>query len=176
MSIPRNPEQYAKEPIAKMSSLKTGQKAPDFKAPDESGKQISLKDLMGKKGLVLYFYPKDQTPGCTTEACDFRDNFARLKKEGYNVVGISKDSVKSHQKFIEKQELNFTLISDEDGAICESYGVWQLKKFMGREFMGIVRTTFLVGTDSKIQKIYPKVSVKGHVDEILSDIKVLAKK
>lgn len=159
-----------------MSDLKPGQKAPSFNAPDESGAKRNLKDLLGKKGLVLYFYPKDQTPGCTTEACDFRDNFARLKKEGYNVVGVSKDSVKSHLKFIEKQTLNFTLISDEDGSICESYGVWQLKKFMGREFMGIVRTTFLVGADLKILKIYPKVSVKGHVDEILGDIKALGSK
>ncbi|TGJ99020.1 thioredoxin-dependent thiol peroxidase [Leptospira langatensis] len=159
-----------------MSNLKAGAKAPSFTGVNEEGKKVSLKDLAGKKGLVLYFYPKDQTPGCTTEACDFRDNFARLKKEGYNVVGVSKDSIKSHQKFIEKQELNFTLLADEDGSICEAYGVWQLKKFMGREFMGIVRTTFLIGTDLKIQKVYPKVSVKGHVDEILADIKALDKK
>ncbi|MEI7012471.1 thioredoxin-dependent thiol peroxidase [Leptospira licerasiae] len=159
-----------------MSTLKAGSKAPSFTALNQDGEKVSLKDLAGKKGLVLYFYPKDQTPGCTTEACDFRDNFARLKKEGYNVVGVSKDSVKSHQKFIEKQELNFTLLSDEDGSICEAFGVWQLKKFMGREFMGILRTTFLIGTDLKILKVYPKVSVKGHVDEILGDIKALGKK
>ncbi|TGK04697.1 thioredoxin-dependent thiol peroxidase [Leptospira selangorensis] len=159
-----------------MSTLKAGSKAPSFTTLNQDGEKVSLKDLAGKNGLVLYFYPKDQTPGCTTEACDFRDNFARLKKEGYNVVGVSKDSVKSHQKFIEKQELNFTLLSDEDGSICEAYGVWQLKKFMGREFMGILRTTFLIGTDLKILKVYPKVSVKGHVDEILGDIKALGKK
>ncbi|TGL64875.1 thioredoxin-dependent thiol peroxidase [Leptospira sarikeiensis] len=159
-----------------MSTLKAGSKAPSFTTQNQDGEKVSLKDLVGKKGLVLYFYPKDQTPGCTTEACDFRDNFARLKKEGFNVVGVSKDSVKSHQKFIEKQELNFTLLSDEDGSICEAYGVWQLKKFMGREFMGILRTTFLIGTDLKILKVYPKVSVKGHVDEILGDIKALDKK
>ncbi|PJZ75446.1 thioredoxin-dependent thiol peroxidase [Leptospira neocaledonica] len=159
-----------------MSTLKAGAKAPSFTTLNQDGEKVSLKDLAGKKGLVLYFYPKDQTPGCTTEACDFRDNFARLKKEGYNVVGVSKDTVKSHQKFIEKQELNFTLLSDEDGSICEAYGVWQLKKFMGREFMGILRTTFLIGADLKILKVYPKVSVKGHVDEILGDIKALGKK
>ncbi len=159
-----------------MSNLKAGVKAPNFTGIDQDGQKVSFKDLVGKKGLVLYFYPKDQTPGCTTEACDFRDNFARIKKEGYNVVGVSKDSIVSHQKFIKKQELNFTLISDEDGSICEAYGVWQLKKFMGREFMGIVRSTFLIGTDLKIIKAYPKVSVKGHVDEILTDIKVLEKK
>ncbi|EPG73307.1 redoxin [Leptospira fainei serovar Hurstbridge str. BUT 6] len=159
-----------------MSELKVGAKAPSFTGINQSGEKIELKNLLGKKGLVLYFYPKDQTPGCTTEACDFRDNFARLKKEGFNVVGVSKDSIKSHQKFIEKQELNFTLISDEDGSICEKYGVWQLKKFMGREFMGIIRTTLLIGPDLKILKIYPKVSVKGHVDEILADIKALEKK
>ncbi|EQA36559.1 redoxin [Leptospira inadai serovar Lyme str. 10] len=159
-----------------MSELKAGAKAPSFTGTNQSGEKVELKNLLGKKGLVLYFYPKDQTPGCTAEACDFRDNFARLKKEGFNVVGVSKDSIKSHQKFIEKQELNFTLIADEDGSICEKYGVWQLKKFMGREFMGIIRTTLLIGPDLKILKIYPKVSVKGHVDEILADIKALEKK
>ncbi|EQA43833.1 redoxin [Leptospira broomii serovar Hurstbridge str. 5399] len=159
-----------------MSELKAGAKAPSFTGTNQSGEKVELKNLLGKKGTILYFYPKDQTPGCTTEACDFRDNFARLKKEGFNVVGVSKDSIKSHQKFIEKQELNFTLISDEDGSICEKYGVWQLKKFMGREFMGIIRTTLLIGPDLKILKIYPKVSVKGHVDEILADIKALEKK
>ncbi|EMJ90484.1 thioredoxin-dependent thiol peroxidase [Leptospira alstonii] len=159
-----------------MNELKVGGQAPSFTALNEKGEKVKLTDLTGQKGTVLYFYPKDQTPGCTTEACDFRDNFSKIKKTGFNVVGVSKDSVKSHQKFIEKQELNFTLISDEDGKICEDYGVWQMKKFMGREFMGIVRSTFLIGADGKILKIYPKVSVKGHVDEILSDIKTLEKK
>lgn len=159
-----------------MNELKEGGKAPAFTGTDESGQKKDLKNLMGEKGLVLYFYPRDLTPGCTTEACDFRDNFSRIKKQGFQVVGVSKDSIKSHQKFIEKQELNFTLISDEDGSICEKYGVWQLKKFMGRESMGIVRTTFLIGPDLKILKIYPKVSVKGHVDQILADIKALEKK
>ncbi|PJZ68616.1 thioredoxin-dependent thiol peroxidase [Leptospira perolatii] len=159
-----------------MSDIKVGSKAPSFNSVDDKGNKVSLKDLLGKKGLVLYFYPKDQTPGCTTEACDYRDNFSRFKKEGYNVVGVSRDSINSHQKFIQKQDLNFTLISDEDGSICEKYGVWQLKKFMGREFMGIIRSTFLIGGDLKLLKVYPKVSVKGHVDEVLADIKSLEKK
>ncbi|XDD51309.1 thioredoxin-dependent thiol peroxidase [Leptospira sp. WS92.C1] len=158
-----------------MSELKLGSKAPNFTGLNEKGEKVKLSDLAGSKGTVLYFYPKDQTPGCTTEACDFRDNFSRIKKTGFNVVGVSKDSVKSHQKFIEKQSLNFTLISDEDGKICEAYDVWQLKKFMGREFMGIVRSTFLIDSSGKLLKTYPKVSVKGHVDEILSDIKALEK-
>ncbi|MBM9500773.1 thioredoxin-dependent thiol peroxidase [Leptospira sp. 201903071] len=159
-----------------MTKLKAGSKAPNFTGFNEKGEKVKLSDLTGPKGTVLYFYPKDQTPGCTTEACDFRDNFSRIKKTGFNVVGVSKDTVKSHQKFIEKQELNFTLISDEDGKICETFDVWHLKKFMGRESMGIVRSTFLIGYDGKILKVYPKVSVKGHVDEILSDIKALEKK
>ncbi|MBM9576423.1 thioredoxin-dependent thiol peroxidase [Leptospira sp. 201903070] len=159
-----------------MTKLKVGSKAPNFTGFNEKGEKVKLPDLTGPKGTVFYFYPKDQTPGCTTEACDFRDNFLRIQKTGFNVVGVSKDTVKSHQKFIEKQELNFTLISDEDGKICEAFDVWHLKKFMGRESMGIVRTTFLIGADGKILKIYPKVSVKGHVDEILSDIKALEKK
>ncbi|MDV6235815.1 thioredoxin-dependent thiol peroxidase [Leptospira ellisii] len=159
-----------------MSELKVGSKAPSFTGLNEKGEKVKLSELAGSKGTVLYFYPKDSTPGCTTEACDFRDNFSRIKKTGFNVVGVSKDSVKSHQKFIEKQSLNFTLIADEDGKICEAYDVWHLKKFMGREFMGIVRTTFLIGADGKLLKIYPQVSVKGHVDEILADIKTLEKK
>ncbi|MCB1177397.1 MAG: peroxiredoxin, partial [Leptospiraceae bacterium] len=134
-----------------------------------------LSELVGSKGLVLYFYPRDNTPGCTQEACDFRDNFNLLKKAGYNVIGISKDSPKSHQKFTEKQSLNFDLIADESGEICEKYGVWQLKKFMGKESMGIVRTTFLLDEKLKILKIYNKVSVKGHVAQILEDIKGLSK-
>ncbi|TGK42532.1 peroxiredoxin, partial [Leptospira gomenensis] len=103
-----------------MSELKVGSKAPSFTGLNEKGEKVKLSELAGPKGTVLYFYPKDSTPGCTTEACDFRDNFSRIKKTGFNVVGVSKDSVKSHQKFIEKQSLNFTLIADEDGKICES--------------------------------------------------------
>ncbi len=154
-----------------MSELVEGKKAPSFTAVDSTGKKVKLSDLVGDKGLVLYFYPKDSTPGCTTEACDFRDHHSNLKKLGYSVVGISKDNTKSHQKFIEKQTLNFDLLSDESGEICEKYGVWQEKQFMGKKFLGIVRTTFLMDANLKIQKIYSPVKVKGHVEQILNDIK-----
>lgn len=150
--------------------LQEGKKAPVFTALNTEGQKVKLKDLVGKNGLVLYFYPRDNTPGCTTEACDFRDNLARLQKFGYHVIGISKDSVKSHQKFTEKQSLNFDLISDEDGSICEKYGVFGEKKFMGKITMGIHRTTFVLDHTLKIKKIYTKVKVKGHVDQILTDL------
>ncbi|MDX1958460.1 MAG: thioredoxin-dependent thiol peroxidase [Leptospiraceae bacterium] len=158
-----------------MSEISVGKKAPVFTATNTQGEKVKLAELVGKKGLVLYFYPKDSTPGCTTEACDFRDNFEVLKKLGYNVIGVSKDDTKSHKKFTEKQNLNFDLISDMDGSICEKYGVWQEKQFMGKRFMGIVRTSFLLDENLKIQKIYESVKVKGHVTEILNDIKGLSK-
>jgi peroxiredoxin Q/BCP len=154
-----------------MSELVEGKKAPTFSATNAEGKKVKLSELVGENGLVLYFYPKDSTPGCTTEACDFRDNQANLKKLGFSVVGISKDNTKSHQKFVEKQSLNFELLSDETGEICEKYGVWQEKQFMGKKFLGIVRSTFLLDADLKIQKIYKSVKVKGHVDQIINDIK-----
>ncbi|MDF3819690.1 thioredoxin-dependent thiol peroxidase [Leptospira sp. 96542] len=153
--------------------LEVGKKAPSFTAVNQNNEKVKLADLTGKNGLVLYFYPRDMTPGCTTEACDFRDNFNRLKKLGFNVVGISKDNPKSHTKFIEKQELNFDLISDETGEICEKYGIWREKVFMGRRALGIVRSTFLLDPNLKIKKIYDPVKVKGHVDEILKDIQEL---
>ncbi|MCX7998914.1 MAG: thioredoxin-dependent thiol peroxidase [Leptospiraceae bacterium] len=158
-----------------MSEIKEGKKAPKFTGVNQKGEKRKLEDLLGEKGLILYFYPKDSTPGCTQEACDFRDNLEELKKLGFNVVGVSKDSEKSHQKFIEKQNLNFELLSDTSGEICEKYGVWQEKTFMGKKSMGIVRTTFVIGNDSKILKIYPKVSVKGHVEQIKKDIMELIK-
>ena len=154
-----------------MSELSEGKKAPTFSALADEGKKLKLNELSGSKGLILYFYPRDNTPGCTTEACDFRDNLEKFKKEGYNVVGISKDSEKSHKKFIENQSLNFELLSDESGEICEKYGVWQEKKFMGKKSMGIVRSTFIIDADLKIKKIYSNVKVKGHVEQILSDLK-----
>lgn len=158
-----------------MSELAVGKKAPNFKAKTTKDETVSLNDLMGKKGLVLYFYPKDMTPGCTQEACDFRDNFARLAKTGFSVAGVSKDPVKAHQKFTEKEKLNFPLLSDEDLKICNAYGVWQEKVFMGRKGMGIVRSSFLMDAGGKILKIYSPVKVKGHVDEILKDIAELSK-
>lgn len=158
-----------------MSEIKEGKKAPSFTSINQKGEKRKLQDLLGEKGLILYFYPKDNTPGCTQEACDFRDNLEELKNLGFNVVGVSKDSEKSHQKFIEKQNLNFELLSDVNGEVCEKYGVWQEKTVMGKKCMGIVRTTFIIGKDLKILKIYPKVSVKGHVEQIKKDILELSK-
>ncbi len=146
--------------------LKEGSKAPAFTLPSDENKKVSLKDYAGKP-VILYFYPKDMTPGCTQQACDFRDSFAALKKKKVSVLGISRDSVAKHQTFKEKYELPFPLLSDESGKVCEAYGVWKEKSLYGRKFMGIERTTFLIGADGKIEKIYPKVKVKGHVEEIV---------
>jgi thioredoxin-dependent peroxiredoxin len=149
--------------------LKEGQKAPDFKLDDQTGKPVSLKDFKGKT-VVLYFYPKDMTPGCTQEACDFRDNWIAVKKKGAIVVGVSADPTKRHQAFAAKYELPFILLSDEDKKTRKEYGVWKKKKFMGREFMGIVRTTLIIDGDGKIKKIWDKVSVKDHVKEVLENL------
>jgi len=147
------------------SLLKVGQKAPSFKLKNESGETISLKDFAGKK-LVIYFYPKDDTPGCTKESCDFRDQFSQLKKNGVSVIGVSKDSIASHLKFKTKYYLPFTLLSDEEGQMCEAYGVWKEKSMYGRKYMGIERTTFLIDESGKVSKIYPKVSVTFIVKEL----------
>jgi peroxiredoxin Q/BCP len=149
-----------------MANLKEGALAPKFKLPDENGSVTSLSDFKGK-WVVLYFYPKDMTPGCTQEACDFRDSLNRLKSKKAQVFGVSKDSPERHQKFIEKEGLNFHLLSDEDASVCKLYGVFQKKSLYGREFMGIVRTTFIIDPKGKIAKIFPKVKVTGHVDQIL---------
>jgi peroxiredoxin Q/BCP len=150
--------------------LAVGDKAPAFKLKDQSGNTVSLADFKGQP-VVLYFYPKDLTPGCTQEACDFRDNFARLKKGKTVVLGVSKDTTDLHKKFADKYELNFPLVADTEGKACEAYGVWKEKSMYGKKYMGIERTTFLIGPDQKIKKIYPKVKVAGHVDEILNDLK-----
>jgi len=150
--------------------IEVGDKAPTFKLNDQNGETINLADYKGKS-VVLYFYPKDLTPGCTQEACDFRDNFNRLKKANVAVFGVSKDSVDLHKKFVEKHDLNFSLLADEDGKVCDAYGVIQEKNMYGKKFMGIVRTTFIIGPDQKIKKVYPKVKVAGHVDQILKDLK-----
>jgi len=151
-------------------SLKEGDKAPSFAAETEKGERVVLTQFKGKP-VILYFYPKDLTPGCTQEACDFRDSFARLKKLGVTVLGVSKDSAESHRKFKDKHELPFTLIADTDGELCKAYGVWKLKSLYGRKFMGIERSTFVIGPDQRIRKIFPKVKVKGHVDELIEFIK-----
>jgi peroxiredoxin Q/BCP len=146
-----------------------GGKAPAFKCADETGKVISLSKFAGKP-VVLYFYPKDDTPGCTVEACDFRDSLQRLKAAGVTVLGVSRDSGVSHQKFKTKHGLNFPLLADVDGKVCEAYGAWQEKSLYGRKFMGIVRCTFLIDSSGKIAALWPKVKVAGHVDEVLEAI------
>ena len=156
-----------------MPLAEEGKKAPSFKSVNTKGDKVSLADLMGKNGLILYFYPKDMTPGCTTESCDFRDNLKKLNTAGFNVAGVSRDSAERHRKFTEKYELNFPLVSDESGEVCEKYGVWQEKKFMGKTHMGIVRSTFVIGSDGKVKKVYSPVKVKDHVAQILEDIKQL---
>ncbi|MFQ5587620.1 MAG: thioredoxin-dependent thiol peroxidase [Nitrospiria bacterium] len=153
--------------------LKPGDDAPHFVLPSDRGEDVDLKAFHGKKNVVLYFYPKDSTPGCTTEACDFRDTTAVLEKLDTVVLGVSKDSVASHKRFVEKQQLNFPLLSDTEGRICEAYGVYQLKKNYGREYMGIVRSTFIIGKDGKIIEALYGVKVKGHADHVLSSIQAI---
>jgi thioredoxin-dependent peroxiredoxin len=149
-----------------MASLKINGNAPEFTLASTDGNNISLSDFRGKK-VVLYFYPKDDTPGCTKEACSFRDNLGRLKRKGVVVLGVSRDSVKSHQNFADKYKLSFPLLSDEDLKVLKSYGVWKKKSMMGRSYMGVERTTFIINEQGKIMNIFPKVKVDGHVDEIL---------
>lgn len=149
--------------------LKIGNKAPTFSLPDQDGKIHSLSDYQGKK-VLLYFYPKDDTPGCTTEACNFRDEYEEFQKIGLVILGVSADSVKSHKKFAEKFNLNFPLLADEDKKLCEAYGVWGLKKFMGREYMGIARTSFLIDENGNLEKIYEGVKPPVHAEEVKADI------
>ncbi len=152
--------------------LETGTAAPDFNLPDQDGNKQSLSSRRGK-WVVLYFYPKDMTPGCTTEACNFNDTLPDFKNLNTEIIGISKDSVVRHRKFADKYNLGFTLVSDEDSAVCEAYGVWQLKKNYGKEYMGIVRSTFIIDPDGKIAKVYPKVKVKEHHLDVQEALKEL---
>ena len=152
--------------------IDVGDKAPAFNGVTDGGGGLSLKDLKGKK-VVLYFYPKDATPGCTTEAQGFRDALDDFAKLGAEIVGVSKDSVKRHDIFKAKYELPFVLISDEEGVICEAYGVWQEKKNYGKTYMGIVRTTFLIDENGKVAEIWRNLRVKGHVDKVLEAAKGL---
>ena len=147
-------------------TLEAGRKAPLFTLPDDNGEKVALKDLKGKK-VILYFYPKDMTPGCTTEACDFRDVRAKLSRKNTVVLGVSRDPVEKHQKFRDKYQLNFPLLSDENGKVCEKYGVWQEKQLYGKKFMGIVRTTYLIDENGKIEHVFEKVRVKGHSAKVL---------
>lgn len=149
--------------------LNIGDIPKDFSLPDQDGKNHSLKNYLGK-WVVLYFYPKDDTPGCTKEACNFRDSFRQLQKLNVVVLGISKDSVKSHKKFLEKYNLNFPILSDEDHKIINEFGAWGKKKFMGREYDGIIRMTYLFDNKGKIFKIYPKVNPLTHAQEVLEDL------
>ncbi len=151
-------------------ALTPGTKAPTFKASTNGDGTFSLKDAKGSY-LVLYFYPKDDTSGCTAEACDFRDSMKRLTKSGAMVVGVSPDSVRSHDKFVDKYDLNFTLVSDEDKEICQAYDVWKEKSMYGRKYMGVVRTTYLIDPKGKIVHTWDNVKVKGHVDEVLAVLK-----
>lgn len=148
------------------TNLKAGDKAPSFKAKDQDGNEISLKDFAGKK-LVLYFYPKDNTPGCTAEACNLRDNYNVLLKKGYAVIGVSANNEKDHKKFIKKFNLPFPLIADTEKEVCNAYEVWGKKKFMGREFMGIVRTTFIISEKGIIEEVIEKVDNENHTSQIL---------
>jgi len=153
-----------------MAGIKEGLKAPDFTLPTDGAGTISLKDFKGQK-LVLFFYPKDDTSGCTKEACGFSENIKPFEKLGVAVLGISKDSVKSHDKFKAKYDLKFPLASDEHSDVCERYGVWVEKSMYGKKYMGIERTTFLIDATGTIEKIWPKVKVDGHVDEVMAALK-----
>ncbi|HTO94390.1 MAG TPA: thioredoxin-dependent thiol peroxidase [Bacteroidota bacterium] len=150
-----------------MAHLAVGSKAPEFSLPDGNGGTVSLKQMKGKK-VILYFYPKDNTSGCTKEACDFRDNIRLITKKGGVVIGVSADGVASHKKFAEKFDLPFPLASDEKKEVLRAYGVWKEKSMYGRKFMGIERTTFVIDGDGIISHIFPKVKVGGHVEELLS--------
>lgn len=148
--------------------LNVGDKAPQINAQDQHGKPISLDDFKGHK-VILYFYPKDDTPGCTAEACNLRDNYDDLLEKGYKILGVSADSIDSHQKFAEKYSLPFPLIPDTEKKIIKDYGVWGLKKFMGREYEGIKRTTFVISEQGKIENIITNVKTKDHSDQILAE-------
>ena len=153
-------------------TVKTGDKAPDFTLPTDGNGKVSLAKLKGKK-VILYFYPKDDTSGCTAEACGFRDNLPKFGKSDAVVIGISRDSVASHDKFKKKYELPFTLASDEDGKVCEAYGTWVEKSMYGRKYMGIERATFLIDPKGVTRNIWRKVKVLGHVEEVLAAAKAI---
>jgi thioredoxin-dependent peroxiredoxin len=148
-----------------MAVVEVAKKAPPFTLPDQDGKPVKLSDFKGK-AVVLYFYPKDDTPGCTLEACSFRDEHSALKEAGAVVLGVSPDDTRSHARFAGKLRLPFPLLADTDHAVAEAYGAWGEKVLYGRKFMGIVRSTFLIGRDGKVAAVWPKVKVDGHVDEV----------
>lgn len=150
--------------------LEEGKKAPAFSLPNTDGKKVSLKDFAGKK-VVLYFYPKDMTSGCTQEACDFRDSMPDFSKIDAVILGVSPDPVKMHRKFADKHELPFELLSDENKEVLEKYGVWKEKSMYGKKYMGVERTTVIIDENGKVKKIFPKVKVNGHVEAVLQSLK-----
>lgn len=153
--------------------IEANTKAPNFTLPDQNGKDHSLSDYVGE-WVLLYFYPKDDTPGCTTEACGIRDSISEYEKTGITVLGVSKDSVKSHKKFEEKYDLPFTLLSDEEKKVLNLYGVWQEKNSFGNMIMGTVRTSFLINPEGKIEKVYKNVKPKIHAQQVLDDLKTFS--
>ncbi len=150
--------------------LKEGDKAPDFSLQDDSGKEVSLRDFRGKK-VILYFYPKDDTPGCTKEACGFRDNVAKFKSANMMIYGVSRDSLESHRKFKTKYSLPFPLLSDPDTKLAQAYGAWGEKTMYGKKSMGLIRSTFVINEDGKIEKVYGNVKAEGHAEELLQFLK-----
>src|ERR1700694_1392011 len=148
-----------------------GQPAPAFNLPSTDDRDVSLEDFKGKQAVVLYFYPRDDTPGCTAEACSFRDLRSLFNENGAEILGVSTDNVRSHKKFQAKYHLTFPLLADTDHAVADQYGVWQLRKFMGREYMGIARTTFVVDKEGTIKGVFPTVKVEGHADKVLDALK-----
>lgn len=170
MNACSQPEQNKLNNNSDMTELKVGEIAPDFTAKNQDGKEISLSDLRGKK-VILYFYPKDNTPGCTAEACNLRDNYDELTKKGFEVIGVSPDDEKSHLKFISKHNLNFNLIADTSKAILKQYGAWGPKKMMGKEYEGVLRTTFVINEEGKIELIITKVNTGNHAEQIITELK-----
>ncbi|HLW70509.1 MAG TPA: thioredoxin-dependent thiol peroxidase [Candidatus Binataceae bacterium] len=163
----------SKKAVAEKHPLE-GKAAPAFTLPDESGAPVALKELTAGGSVVLYFYPKDMTTGCTTEACSFRDTASALKAAGAQVVGVSADSSASHQKFIDKYDLNFKLLADPDNKVTKAYGVYKKKSLYGREYMGIERSTFIIDRTGVVRKVFPKVKVNGHTEEVLDALMELA--
>ncbi|MEM6543625.1 MAG: thioredoxin-dependent thiol peroxidase [Pseudomonadota bacterium] len=151
-----------------MNFPKLGNLAPAFSLLDQSGEKVALKDFRDRKAVVVYFYPKAMTPGCTVQACSVRDSRQTFEKRGVEVLGVSPDPVSKLQKFVEKESLNFTLLSDEDHAVANKYGAWGLKKFMGKEYMGILRTSFIIGRDGRLKHVMDKVKTKSHHDDVLA--------
>ena len=152
-----------------MSYLEEGSIAPDFKAKNQNGESVSLSDYKGKK-VILFFYPKDNTPGCTAEACNLRDNYSDLVAKGFEVIGVSPDGEKSHTNFVSKFDLPYNLVADTEKEILKAYGAWGLKKMYGKEYEGVLRTTYIIGEDGKIIKVFKKVQTKAHTEQILKEL------